>query len=268
MLNNKPRFITLNLSNPYSMKINQLHIVLLTVLCIHLNTAAQTTKQNSNGWTIRDSNAKDTAQVSVNTTFLLLGTLNDYNGYNRSTKENQFDTYYPYEKPLMKYIDSIAKKDFNINLEQDKNAFISNKLASKMKSFYANDLLIDSLLNTDDKKISYLLGVYLRDGEKISEDVYKIQLANSRKHNNVYIFLKELKCNAVFFKRVDGYPTIFYLYFQPTELLKKYFATVEAEKNKLALSEKASRRTTSEASQKRIEEAKEKHNLQIIEMFK
>ncbi|MDR6967209.1 hypothetical protein J2X31_001216 [Flavobacterium arsenatis] len=250
------------------MKINQLHIVLLTLLCIHLNTSAQTTEQNTKGWTFRDPNAKDTAQVRVNTTFLLLGTLNDYNGYNRSIQKNQFDTYYPYEKPLMKYIDSIAKKDFNINLEEQKNGFISDKLASKMKSFYADDLLIDSLLDTDDKKLSYLLGVYLRNGEKISDDVYKIQLANSRKHNNVYIFLKELKCNSVFFKRMDGFPTIYYLYFQPTELMKKYFATVETEKSKLALSEKASKRATSEESQKKRNDAKELWDLQIIEMFK
>lgn len=250
------------------MKINKLHIVLLTLLSIYLKTYAQTTEQNSKGWTIRDPNAKDTAQVRVNPTFLLLGTLNDYNGYNRSTRKNQFDTYYPYEKPLMKYVDSIAQKDFSINLEEQKNVFVSDKLASKMKSFYADDLLMDSLLETDDKKLSYLLGVYLRNGEKLSDDVYKIQLANSRKHNNVYIFLKELECDAVFFKRVDGFPTIYYLYFKPTELMKKYFATVEVQKNKLLASEMASRRGTSEASQQTMKEAKEKHNLQLIEMFK
>jgi len=62
---------------------------------------------------------------------------------------------------------------------------------------------------------------------------FKIQLANSPKNNNVYEFLKELSCQKIFFKRLDNIPRIYQIYFQPTEIMKKYFATIEIEKEKL-----------------------------------
>lgn len=101
------------------------NILSISILLAFSNLFSQTTETKIKGITIKSRNEVDTTQVRINSTFFLLGTLNDYISHKYTTKQNQFDRYYDYEKPLMKYIDSVAKKDFKLTLLEDKNCFIS-----------------------------------------------------------------------------------------------------------------------------------------------
>lgn len=241
-------------------------ILSISILLAFSNLFSQTTQTKIKGVTIKNRNEVDTTQVRINSTFFLLGTLNDYISHKYVTKQNQFDRYYDYEKPLMKYIDSVAKKDFKLTLLNEKNCFISEELSNKMNSYYMGNALDISQFNSNEKKLSFLLGVYYRNGEKINDNIYEIQLANSPKYNNVYEFLNELNCQKIFFKRLDNIPTIYQIYFQPTEIMKKYFATIEIEKEKLfnsLIESFRSMKITKEEYKKEME----KENLELIELF-
>jgi len=238
------------------------YILLLTLT----NMFSQVEKTKIKGVTFNKPNEVDTTQVRVNSTFLLLGTLNDYISYNYGNIKNKFDLYYKNEKPLKNFVDSIAKKDFNVNLIEEKNYLVSEKLSNLMNSFYIENNLNDSLFNSNEKKLSFLLGVYYRNGEKINDNIYKIQLANSSKHKNVYKYLKELNCQNILFKRLDNIPRIYQIYFQPTDIMKQYFATIETEKNKLLASTDEFSRTN-EKLKEEIKKQKDIENLKIIEIF-
>ena len=243
-----------------------INLIFFIILLTFTNIFSQTDEKKINGVTIRNPNQIDTTKVKINSTFLLLGTLNDYINYNYGGLENKFDRYYTSEKPLMKFVDSIVKKDFKINMIEERNCFISKEMSNLMNSFYIKNNLNDSLFNSNEKKLSFLLGVYYRNGEKINDNIYKIQLANSPKNNNVYEYLKELNCQNIFFRRLDNIPRIYQIYFQPTEIIKKYFATIEIEKEKLFNSKIESLRSikiTKEEYKKEIE----KENLEIIQLF-
>jgi hypothetical protein len=241
-------------------------ILSISILLAFSNLFSQVTQTKIKGVTIKNHNEVDTTQVRINSTFFLLGTLNDYISHKYVTKQNQFDRYYDYERPLMSYVDSIAKKDFKITFTEEKNCLLSEELSNKMNSYYIGNTLNDILFNSNEKKLSFLLGVYYRNGEKINDNIYKIQLANSPKRTNVYEFLNELNCQKIFFKRLDNFPRIYQIYFQPTEIMKKYFTTIEIEKEKLFNSKFESLRSmkiTKEAYKRDIE----KENLALIELF-
>ncbi|CAM4023189.1 hypothetical protein FLBR109950_13430 [Flavobacterium branchiophilum] len=246
------------------MKENNLLYVI--ILLTFTNIFSQTDEKKINGVTIRNTNQIDTTKVKINSTFLLLGTLNDYMSYNYGSLENKFDRYYTTEKPLMKFVDSIVKKDFKINLIEDKNCFISKEMSNLMNSFYIKNNLNDSLFNSNKKKLSFLLGVYYRNGEKINDRIYKIQLANSPKHNNVYEFLKDLNCQNIFFSKLENIPRIYQIYFQPTEIIKKYFATIEIEKEKL-FNSKIESLSLIKITKEEYKKEMEKENLEIIKLF-
>ena len=242
---------------------NLLSFILLLTFSI---VFSQVEKTKIKGVTLNKPNEIDTTQVRINSTFLLLGTLNDYISYNYGNIKNKFDSYYKNEKPLKNFVDSIAKKDFNVNLIEEKNYLVSEKLSNLMNSFYIENNLNDSLFNSDEKKLSFLLGVYYRNGEKINDNIYKIQLANSSKHKNVYEYLKELNCQNILFKRLDNIPRIYQIYFQPTDIMKKYFATIETEKNKLLASKDEFSRTN-EKLKEELKKQKDIENSKIIEIF-
>ena len=118
-------------------------ILSISILLVFSNLFSQTKETKIIGLTVKNRNEVDTTQVRINSTFFLLGTLNDYISHKYVTKQNQFDRYYGYEKPLMKYIDSVAKKDFKLTLLEEKNCFISEELSNKMNSYYLGNALED-----------------------------------------------------------------------------------------------------------------------------
>ncbi|SFB95985.1 hypothetical protein SAMN04489722_101353 [Algibacter lectus] len=174
------------------------------------------------------------SKLEINQTFFLLGTLSDYMGrFSYVEEKNQFDRYYVFEKPLIRCIDSIAKKYFNTNIIEKDNKLYSEKLSRLMNTFYDDNNLIYSRFKNNNDKVSFILGVYYRNGMHIKDDIYKIQLANSPKHKNCYDFLKELGCESVFFKRLNNIPTQYKIYFKATDAIKAYIQKIETEHSKL-----------------------------------
>ncbi|MEN8119290.1 MAG: hypothetical protein ABFS35_03045 [Bacteroidota bacterium] len=171
----------------------------------------------------------------LNSTYFILGTLNDYMGrYQYVGRNNQVDRYYPYEKPLMLYLDSLIENDFHIKLTTVKNETFSKDLSTILNSFYNDqDRLIDSLFKSTENINSFLSGVYYRFGEKINSSIYKIQLANSSKHQICYKLLKRTGCNKIFYKYLKNIPAQFIFYFEPTEELRCCFDKLTVQKKKL-----------------------------------
>jgi hypothetical protein len=177
---------------------------------------------------------KQSDSVKMNIELLLLGTLNEYINRRYINSDGQFDRYNSYEKPLMKYVDSIVKKAFNITLIEKGDYYISEEMSRKMNAFYHGDRLIDSLLylNTE-TKLSFLSGVFLRYGEKIDGNIYKIELINSVKHRNCYEIMKQLGCQKVYYKHLNNIPGRDILYFEATPLMERYFEFLTTYREKI-----------------------------------
>ena len=185
------------------------------------------------GVTINSVKIKDSIIVKTDNTFFLLGTLNDYMGRKWVAKDEVFDRYYPFEKPLMKFVDSIVQKEFKTVLIEKNNCLNSKEMAKKMNSFYVENDLIDSLFTTKEKKVSFLLGAYYRYGEKVNDNIYKIQIANSHKHIEIQQILISLGCKNIYYKRLQNIPIQNILYFELNDLIKAYFKTIALDKEKL-----------------------------------
>lgn len=179
--------------------------------------------------------------VSIEPTFFILGTLSDYMGRIWSIdREKQVDKYYPYERPFVAFLTKYIQTELNITVDtifEDKGhcKMYSEKLSETLNSFYEGNELLSSKFKTDEQIYSFLTGVYYRYGEKLDSSIYKIQLANSPKHNDCYQFLKQVGCGNIFYQRLKSVPTMFILYFEPTDILKAYLDSIE--KNKIELKE-------------------------------
>jgi hypothetical protein len=107
----------------------------------------------------------------------------------------------------------------------------SDKFSKTLNSFYGvNDKLLNEMFETINQKYSFLAGVYYRYGDKLDTSIYKIQLANSPKHQNCYEFLKQVGCENIFYQYLRNIPAQFILYFEPTDELKKYLEYIESER--------------------------------------
>lgn len=178
--------------------------------------------------------------VSIDPTFFVLGTLRDYMGrYDYINSKEEVDNYYPYEKPIAIFLSKYIKSELNITVDTvfEKSGHCtmkSKQLAKSMNSFYnENTELLENKFKTKEQIYSFLAGVYSRNGEKLDSSIYKIQLANSPKHQNCYQFLKQVGCENIFYQRLKTIPTIFILYFEPTAELKKYLDFVEPQRKEL-----------------------------------
>lgn len=219
------------------------------------------------GVTLGNPNQTDTTTVKINSTFLLLGTLNDYIKHNYGARPNQFDRYYDYEKPLMAFVDSLAQKDFKVQFAVEKGAFISEKLSRKMDSLYHGHQINRQLMDSPSKSLSFLLGIYLRYGQKIDDGFYKIQLANSPKHENVYDLLGEMGCERIFYKKLRNIPTGYIFYFRATGLMKNYFDSLQGLNEKL---QQALLNSLPESGNRRAQyrEAILKENLKVLDWMR
>lgn len=246
----------------------KIKILLLTLFLIISNNLFSQEKENKEtGWKINTLKGKDSINVKIDNTFFLLGTLNDYMGRKWVAKGEVFDRYYQFEKPLMKFVDSLVKKEYKIVLIEKDNSFNSEEMADKMNSFYVENDLIDSLFTTKEKKTSFLLGAYYRYGEKVTDNIYKIQIANSHKHIEIQQILISLGCKNIFYKRLQNIPVQHIMYFESNDLIKAYFETIELEKEKLFDSLLKSFRSNKLSKEEYIKE-KNKQNQKIIEIFK
>lgn len=242
--------------------------ILLLALFLFISNIifSQIQEKKITGVTINYQKVKDSIIVKTDNTFFLLGTLNDYMGRKWVAKGEVFDRYYPFEKPLMKFVDSIVKKEFKTVLIEKDNCFNSEEMAKKMNSFYVENDLIDSLFTTKEKKASFLLGTYYRYGEKVDENIYKIQIANSHKHIEIHQILISLGCKNIYYKRLQNIPIQNIIYFESNDLIKAYFETIESEKEKLFDSRLKSFRSVN-LSKEEYREEMNKRDSKIIELF-
>jgi len=181
-------------------------------------------------------------KAEINSDFFLLGTLSDYMGRFRYVdRKNQIDRYYPYEEPLTNYIAKFIKENYKIVPDtvfktSRHSEIFSSKLANEIHTKYFDEKgsFINSTLDSEVKKYSFLTGVYYRYGEQLEGNIYKIQVANSPKDKEIYQILKDLDCDKLVYKFLRGYiPTSDIFYFEATPRMIKYFNTVKKEKEEL-----------------------------------
>ncbi len=210
--------------------------------------------------------------IKIDTTYFLLGTLSDYMGrFQYVNRDSQIDRYYPYEKPLMVYVDSLIIQKFKVKITVDKNLnTFSKDAAATLNSFYdENWLFIDTLFNNSEEIHSFLTGKYYRYGEKLNDTIFKIQLANSPSHKICNILLNKIKCSNINFKYLANTPAQFIYYFRATDDLKLYFSAINKQKEMLDNSFYESiKLIIGKEEVKKMQIDREKENLEIIKTLK
>ena len=225
------------------------------------------------------ANTKQT--VSIDPVYFVLGTLSDYMGrFYAVDREKQIDRYYPYEKPLVNYLTSYIKTELNITVdvvfkESNNTEMHSEVLSKKLNSFYGEkDELLSNKFETKKQFYSFLAGAYYRYGEKLDSSIYKIQLTNSPNHNICYELLKKVGCENVLYEYLQNIPAQFIYYFEPTDELKKYFDSIQPEKEILKKSyynqieEMIKGGISKEDFEKSFQELKEKEIVKFKNAFK
>jgi len=226
---------------------------------------------------VKNINSTDSIRtVSFDPVYFVMGTLSDYMGrFQYVDREKQIDRYSPFEKPLVDYLTGYIKSDLNIVVDtifekSNHSEMFSDELSNILNSFYGEkDELLNSKFETKNQIYSFLAGVYYRHGEKLNSSIYKIQLANSPKHQNCYDFLKQIDCENIFYQYLRNIPAQFILYFEPTNELKKYLDSIELEKAILKESfyDQMKEYMTKEEMEKNFQKLKKKEVEKIKDAF-
>ena len=225
------------------------------------------------------ANSKQT--VSIDPVYFVLGTLSDYMGrFSYVKREKQVDRYYPFEKPLVNYLTLYIKTELNITVDtifekSNHCEMYSDELSKKLNSFYGEkDELLSNKFETKNQFYSFLAGAYYRYGEKLDSSIYKIQLTNSPNHHICYELLKKSGCENVLYEYLKNIPAQFMYFFEPTEELKKYFDSIEFEKEILKKSfyneieEMMKGGITKKDMEKSFQESKNKEIVKVKNAFK
>ena len=181
--------------------------------------------------------------------YFILGTLSDTDGrFIYINNRDEFDHYFQWEKPLVSMIDSILKANYSgmsFQLTQNQHPegipqyyFINSKsLCDKFNHYYKfeptgsltfptgdteyHGLLSDSIFHSEDQKLAFLAGVYVRFGEP-TDTAYCIHIPESLSKVKVcYDILKGLKCRCSY-QILNNIPTQVLVYFHPTTQVKAY----------------------------------------------
>lgn len=231
------------------------------------------------------SNLKSKWQDSTNYTlnvipdYFMLGTFSDYldRNYGRN-KEVNIDKYAPTEKELLSYLATYLQENYQVKVEQkvynDLNSELNNpQLAQYFNKFYTEqgDLIDDNFDKDENKKYSFLLGMYIRYGEKVYDNVYKIRIVNSSKDKIIYPLLKELGSNKIYYKILrDHIPVSEYFYFEATPKMVKYFESVNLVKgdNKKAFRQHRFFKNLKEEDKKEMEKVIVENKEKELQMVK
>lgn len=193
------------------------------------------------GQDIKNDSATESITKLEPDTFLL-GTFFDYMGRFRYVdRENQIDRYYPYEKPLAHFVEKFILDKYNIKAEAKfqeggHSEIFSVQLAQQLHSKYYDEkgLLQLQMIDTNQKKYSYLTGIYYRYGNHLKENIYSIRVVNSMKNEDIYQLLKRLNCDRIIYRFNRGYlPAATIFYFEATPEMLRYFKVIEIEKKNL-----------------------------------
>lgn len=202
------------------------YILLLATLVISFSASGQILPAN-------DSVPNQKHQIHLNTVYFTLGTLSDYMGrFYYIDNPDQVDRYYPYEKSLRDFLDSLILDELNIKITvNERDETFSKDLSILLNSFYGSDkLLIDSLFKNNDQIFSFLTGKYYRYGRVINDSLFLIQMANSPNHKICDALLKKADCKNVHFKYLKNIPAQFIYFFVPPPKLKDYFNSISDQK--------------------------------------
>lgn len=207
------------------------------IVFVFQSTYSQPTNHyNNNGFLISDTNravSVSSKSIELDPVYFVLGTLSDYMGrFQYIERENQVDKYYMYEKPLLKFMTEYIESNLNIEVDTTfENKMYSEQLSKILNNFYGkHDELITGKFENNKQAYSFLTGFFYRYGDKLDTTVYKIQLANSPKHQNCYDLLKQIGCEKIFSKYLRNFPAQYILYFEPTHELRKYMDLIESER--------------------------------------
>ena len=252
------------------------YTLIITFLLAVQFTFSQIEKKTVNA---NSANTKQT--VSIDPVYFVLGTLSDYMGrFSYVKREKQVDRYYPFEKPMVNYLTLYIKTELNITVDtifekSNHCEMYSDELSKKLNSFYGEkDELLSNRFETKNQFYSFLAGAYYRYGEKLDSSIYKIQLTNSPNYNICYELLKKSGCENVLYEYLKNIPAQFIYYFEPTDELKKYFDSIEFEKEILKksfyndIAEMMKGAITKEDMEKSFQESKNKEIAKFKDTYK
>lgn len=192
--------------------------------------------------------AQENKSFVLDKDFFLLGATQHIIGKWKGTKNNEsINSFYETKKPLLFYLFTTFKKeypDLKIDAVEGKTYLLnSNELAKKVNSYYnwiyddgvtneASDSLFRGELNpkifkTNSQKVSFLLGAYMRCGEKEKNSCVISLVNESEKFKIVLRILKEIQCKKIRTKITNGIPSGFIIYFEPSCTFNNILAQVE-----------------------------------------
>ncbi len=187
---------------------------------------------------------QDSLKINLNS--FLIGTLSDYMGRTTYKEvDNRVDTYYPYEKSLANYLDSIfmdSIPDFELRLNNDRPEIYSKTLSDLINTYYQYEpsgsmtmehdtiyrgKLKSEIFKTDKEILSFIAGTYVRFGEE-NDSTTCIRIHNSYSKAKICTeFLKKMNCVNVKYEITEGYiPTSHIVFFDPSPELSEYLEKV------------------------------------------
>jgi hypothetical protein len=178
------------------------------------------------------------AEPEINTLYFVLGTLSDYMGRPAYIdKEYQVDSYYYYEEPLVRYLDSLIMAELMIDVSETfingRYETYSEELSEIINSFYQDGLVYSSLFDSAGQVCSFLTGKYYRYGEQLNDSVFKIQIPNSPNHMLIDTLLRRMDCTDIYLTHLKTLPAQFIYYFIPPAELKVCFMNLSSRKKEL-----------------------------------
>ena len=206
-----------------------IHIILLVFapFLLKSQTIASNTMESSKfKWAEHPDSTEFSIDISAD--YFLIGTLNGYLGrkyYN--TVENSIDQY-KNANQLKNYIYNFVQEYYQITPDTTERYYLKSPIvAKKINSYFDQEGKITLIgFKNESETYSYILGKYLRYGEHLKNNIYKIQLVNSFEGNLVYRSLKDLGCDNILYKNYRGYiPTSQFYYFEATPRMIKLFNT-------------------------------------------
>jgi hypothetical protein len=210
------------------------------ILILHIFLLIFLPKKNFGQVITHDSVTEKIAELDPDT--FLLGTFSDYMGrFRYIDRESQIDRYYPYEKPLTEFIAKFIFDEYHIKTDVKVQSgghsdLLSAQLAQQLHSTYYDDQgsLKLEMIDTNQKKYSYLTGIYYRYGNHLKDNIYSIRIVNSMKNEDIYQLLKRLDCDRIIYRFNRGYlPASTVFYFEATTEMFRYLKAVEIEKKNL-----------------------------------
>lgn len=182
-------------------------------------------------------------KVKTDNEYFILGTLSDYMGKRLDPRtQDLFDYYYTYENPLANYTAQLLKEaypnlNFELKISRNRYEINSADLEKQFESYYTYKpsnsftpkthepilygVLKQDMFKTDEQKLSFLAGVYVRYGQD-NDTSYCIRVANSVSKVQVCnTLLTEFNCKPSY-QIVRNIPTGHVVYFHPTKRVKVY----------------------------------------------